>query len=113
MRLYRGKDDRLNGLVGGAVAGLSILFEKKERRVDIAQQMLVRYKVRRDTLYGKIADFVLILEPFKLFIMLVKQETFFTSSMVTLYCSPSLAVKCYMLIPCDLTHYPQISIRSC
>ncbi|CAO3647052.1 unnamed protein product [Mucor fragilis] len=42
MRLYRGKDDRLNGLVGGAVAGLSILFEKKERRVDIAQQMLVR-----------------------------------------------------------------------
>jgi hypothetical protein len=43
MRLYRGKDDRLNGLVGGAVAGLSILFEKKERRVDIAQQMLVRY----------------------------------------------------------------------
>jgi hypothetical protein len=44
MRLYRGKDDRLNGLVGGAVAGLSILFEKKERRVDIAQQLLVRYK---------------------------------------------------------------------
>ncbi|SAM04863.1 hypothetical protein [Absidia glauca] len=42
MRLYRGKDDRLNGLVGGAVAGLSILFEKKERRVDIAQQLLVR-----------------------------------------------------------------------
>ncbi|CAO3609883.1 unnamed protein product [Cunninghamella blakesleeana] len=42
MRIYRGKDDRLNGLVGGAVAGLSILFEKKERRVDIAQQMLVR-----------------------------------------------------------------------
>lgn len=42
MRLYRGKDDRLNGLVGGAVAGLSILFEKKERRVDIAQQMMVR-----------------------------------------------------------------------
>lgn len=42
MRLYRGKDDRLNGLVGGAVAGLSILFEKKERRLDIAQQMLVR-----------------------------------------------------------------------
>ena len=42
MRLYRGKDDRLNGFVGGAVAGLSILFEKKERRVDIAQQMLVR-----------------------------------------------------------------------
>ncbi|GAA5802042.1 hypothetical protein HPULCUR_007502 [Helicostylum pulchrum] len=42
MRLYRGKDDRLNGLVGGAVAGLSILCEKKERRVDIAQQMMVR-----------------------------------------------------------------------
>ncbi|KAI9486495.1 MAG: hypothetical protein EXX96DRAFT_534748 [Benjaminiella poitrasii] len=42
MRLYRGKDDRLNGLVSGAVAGLSILFEKKERRIDIAQQLLVR-----------------------------------------------------------------------
>ncbi|KAF7725989.1 hypothetical protein EC973_009135 [Apophysomyces ossiformis] len=42
MRIYRGKDDRLNGLVGGAVAGLSILFEKKERRVDIAQQLFVR-----------------------------------------------------------------------
>ncbi|OBZ87329.1 hypothetical protein A0J61_04629 [Choanephora cucurbitarum] len=42
MRYYRGKDDRLNGLVSGAIAGLSILFEKKERRVDIAQQLLVR-----------------------------------------------------------------------
>ncbi|KAI8337292.1 hypothetical protein BC941DRAFT_352914 [Chlamydoabsidia padenii] len=51
MRLYRGKDDRLNGLVGGAVAGLSILFEKKERRVDIAQQLLVR-----DIFYFKNGD---------------------------------------------------------
>ena len=42
MRYYRGKDDRLNGLVSGAIAGLSILFERKERRVDIAQQLLVR-----------------------------------------------------------------------
>ncbi|KAI8089945.1 uncharacterized protein BX664DRAFT_334285 [Halteromyces radiatus] len=42
MRIYRGKDDRLNGLISGAIAGLSILFEKKDRRVDIAQQLLVR-----------------------------------------------------------------------
>lgn len=42
MRIYRNKDDRLNGLVSGAIAGLSILFEKKERRVDIAQQLFVR-----------------------------------------------------------------------
>ncbi|KAI7906884.1 uncharacterized protein BX663DRAFT_426074 [Cokeromyces recurvatus] len=42
MRLYRGKDDRLNGLISGSIAGLSILFEKKERRIDISQQLLVR-----------------------------------------------------------------------
>ncbi|KAL0090897.1 hypothetical protein J3Q64DRAFT_1707611 [Phycomyces blakesleeanus] len=42
MRLYRGKEDRLNGFVGGAAAGLAILFEKPNRRVDIAQQLLVR-----------------------------------------------------------------------
>ncbi|KAI8393947.1 uncharacterized protein BYT42DRAFT_487758 [Radiomyces spectabilis] len=42
MRLARDKDDRLNGLVAGAVAGLSILFEKEDRRVNIAQQLLVR-----------------------------------------------------------------------
>jgi len=42
MRHYRGKEDRLNGMVAGSIAGLSILFEKKERRVDIAQQLFVR-----------------------------------------------------------------------
>jgi Tim17/Tim22/Tim23/Pmp24 family len=42
MRQYRGKEDRLNGMVAGTIAGLSILFEKKERRVDIAQQLFVR-----------------------------------------------------------------------
>ncbi|EIE89776.1 hypothetical protein RO3G_14487 [Rhizopus delemar RA 99-880] len=42
LRLYRKKDDRLNGLISGAVAGLSILFEKEERRIDLAQQLLVR-----------------------------------------------------------------------
>lgn len=43
MRVYRDKDDRLNGLVAGAVAGLAILCERQERRVDIAQQLFVRY----------------------------------------------------------------------
>lgn len=42
MRIYRQKDDRLNGLISGAIAGLSILFEKEERRVDLAQQLFVR-----------------------------------------------------------------------
>lgn len=42
LRHYRGKEDRLNGMIAGAIAGLSIMFEKKERRVDIAQQMFVR-----------------------------------------------------------------------
>ncbi|KAI8969195.1 hypothetical protein BDF20DRAFT_907926 [Mycotypha africana] len=42
MRLCRGKDDRLNGFVSGAIAGLSIMVEKKERRIDIAQQLFVR-----------------------------------------------------------------------
>lgn len=42
MRIYRDKDDRLNGLVAGAVAGLAILCEKQEKRVDIAQQLFVR-----------------------------------------------------------------------
>jgi hypothetical protein len=42
LRQYRGKEDRLNGMIAGTIAGLSILFEKKERRVDIAQQLFVR-----------------------------------------------------------------------
>ncbi|KAI8378960.1 hypothetical protein BD560DRAFT_453314 [Blakeslea trispora] len=54
MRYYRGKDDRLNGLVSGAIAGLSILFERKERRVDIAQQLLIR-----DIFYFKHGDALL------------------------------------------------------
>ncbi|KAI9022769.1 hypothetical protein CLU79DRAFT_804209 [Phycomyces nitens] len=54
MRLYRGKDDRLNGFIGGAVAGLAILFEKPNRRVDIAQQLLVR-----DIFYFKNGDSLL------------------------------------------------------
>lgn len=49
MRQYRGKEDRLNGMVAGAIAGLSILFEKKERRVDIAQQFFVRQVRNRDS----------------------------------------------------------------
>lgn len=42
MRIYRDKDDRLNGFVAGGVAGLAILCERADRRVDIAQQLLVR-----------------------------------------------------------------------
>ena len=42
MRVYRNKEDRLNGLIAGAVAGLAILCEKQEKRVDIAQQLFVR-----------------------------------------------------------------------
>ncbi|KAI8142242.1 hypothetical protein BJV82DRAFT_516914 [Fennellomyces sp. T-0311] len=54
MRVYRDKDDRLNGLVAGAVAGLAILCEKKEKRVDIAQQLFAR-----DIIYFKHGDALL------------------------------------------------------
>ncbi|KAJ3334132.1 hypothetical protein HDU76_008594 [Blyttiomyces sp. JEL0837] len=37
-----GKDDKVNGFVAGFVAGLSILAERKSRRIMIGQQMLVR-----------------------------------------------------------------------
>ncbi|KAJ3007942.1 hypothetical protein HKX48_008862 [Thoreauomyces humboldtii] len=42
LRLIRGRDDKLNGFVAGAVAGLALGFEEKSRRVAIAQQLLVR-----------------------------------------------------------------------
>ncbi|KAJ3162027.1 hypothetical protein HDU86_005725 [Geranomyces michiganensis] len=42
MRLVRKKDDKLNGFVAGACAGLAIGFEEKGRRINIAQQILVR-----------------------------------------------------------------------
>ncbi|KAF9142552.1 hypothetical protein BGX30_002696 [Mortierella sp. GBA39] len=42
LRLHRGKDDRINGAVAGAIAGLAILIESHERRVSFAQQMLIR-----------------------------------------------------------------------
>ncbi|KAF9433533.1 hypothetical protein BGZ76_009312 [Entomortierella beljakovae] len=42
LKLFRGKDDRINGAVAGAIAGLSILIESPERRVSFAQTMLVR-----------------------------------------------------------------------
>ncbi|KAF9175578.1 hypothetical protein BGX21_004852 [Mortierella sp. AD011] len=42
LRLYRGKDDRLNGAIAGAIAGLSILIESHDRRVTFAQTMLIR-----------------------------------------------------------------------
>ncbi|KAG0238773.1 hypothetical protein BGW42_002639 [Actinomortierella wolfii] len=42
LKLHRGKDDRINGAIAGAIAGLAILIESHERRVTFAQQMLVR-----------------------------------------------------------------------
>ncbi|KAF9919776.1 hypothetical protein FBU30_010549 [Linnemannia zychae] len=42
LKLYRGKDDRINGAIAGAIAGLAILIETHERRVTFAQQMLIR-----------------------------------------------------------------------
>ncbi|KAF9432834.1 hypothetical protein BGZ76_010252 [Entomortierella beljakovae] len=41
-KLYRGKDDRINGAIAGAIAGLAILVENPERRVTFAQQMFMR-----------------------------------------------------------------------
>ncbi|KAG0212528.1 hypothetical protein BGX28_006126 [Mortierella sp. GBA30] len=40
--LYRGADDKVNGVVAGAIAGLAILIETHERRVTFAQQMFIR-----------------------------------------------------------------------
>ncbi|KAI8064366.1 hypothetical protein BC940DRAFT_242492 [Gongronella butleri] len=54
LRLYRQKDDRWHGFVAGAVAGLSILFEKRERRVEMAQQLFAR-----DIFYMKNGDALL------------------------------------------------------
>ncbi|KAI8602325.1 hypothetical protein EDD21DRAFT_372230 [Dissophora ornata] len=42
LKLYRGTDDRINGAIAGAVAGLAILIESHERRVTFAQQMFIR-----------------------------------------------------------------------
>ncbi|CAG8501558.1 8173_t:CDS:2 [Ambispora leptoticha] len=42
LRHTRGKDDMWNGMVAGSIAGLSILAEKRERRITIAQQLFVR-----------------------------------------------------------------------
>ncbi|KAF9204566.1 hypothetical protein BGZ49_005151, partial [Haplosporangium sp. Z 27] len=42
LKLYRGTDDRINGAIAGAIAGLSILIENHERRVTFAQQMFIR-----------------------------------------------------------------------
>ncbi|KAI9323625.1 hypothetical protein BX666DRAFT_1847844 [Dichotomocladium elegans] len=55
MRIQRDKDDRLNGLVAGAVAGLAILCERQERRVDIAQQLDILYFKNGDALLFALA----------------------------------------------------------
>jgi hypothetical protein len=102
MRLYRGKDDRLNGLVSGAVAGLSILFEKKERRVDIAQQLLVRYMEHHfSTFFLDLVKSCVTLksiELYKQFIMQARPVISFTLKMVTPCCLLLLVDKCCMLI---------------
>ncbi|KAF9930300.1 hypothetical protein FBU30_000646 [Linnemannia zychae] len=42
LKLYRGTDDRINGAMAGAIAGLALLIETPERRVTFAQQMFLR-----------------------------------------------------------------------
>ncbi|KAG0051187.1 hypothetical protein BGZ83_004008 [Gryganskiella cystojenkinii] len=42
LKLYRGTDDRVNGAIAGAIAGLALFVESPERRVTFAQQMFVR-----------------------------------------------------------------------
>ncbi|CAG8623475.1 8901_t:CDS:10 [Acaulospora morrowiae] len=42
LRHVRGIDDRWNGFIAGAIAGISLAAEKRERRITIAQQMFVR-----------------------------------------------------------------------
>ncbi|KAG0357684.1 hypothetical protein BG005_003241 [Podila minutissima] len=42
LKLYRGTDDRINGAIAGAIAGLSLIIETRERRVTFAQQMFIR-----------------------------------------------------------------------
>lgn len=42
MRIYRQKSDRLNSAVGGALAGLSLLFLPKDTRCTFSVQMLLR-----------------------------------------------------------------------
>ncbi|KAG0312870.1 hypothetical protein BGZ97_010763 [Linnemannia gamsii] len=42
LNLYRGTDDRINGAIAGAVAGLALFIEAPERRVTFAQQMFIR-----------------------------------------------------------------------
>ncbi|CAG8495434.1 8895_t:CDS:10 [Funneliformis mosseae] len=42
LRYVRKKDDHWNGFVAGSIAGISILAEKRERRISIAQQLFVR-----------------------------------------------------------------------
>ncbi|KAF9907226.1 hypothetical protein EC991_011216 [Linnemannia zychae] len=42
LNLYRGTDDRINGAIAGAIAGLALFIEAPERRVTFAQQMFIR-----------------------------------------------------------------------
>lgn len=57
MRVERKKDDRLNSAVAGGIASIALIFEKKDTRVAIAQQMFVR---ALQALYnaGKSRDYV-------------------------------------------------------
>ncbi|CAI2172601.1 3260_t:CDS:10 [Funneliformis geosporum] len=42
LRYVRKEDDHWNGLAAGSIAGISIMAEKRERRISIAQQLFVR-----------------------------------------------------------------------
>nr|CAG8577667.1 8354_t:CDS:2 [Entrophospora candida]CAG8592414.1 599_t:CDS:2 [Entrophospora candida] len=42
LRYMRNKDDKWNSFIAGSIAGISLLAEKRERRVAISQQLFVR-----------------------------------------------------------------------
>jgi len=42
LRYTRNKDDKWNSFVAGSIAGFSLLAEKRERRIEISQQLFVR-----------------------------------------------------------------------
>lgn len=100
MRVYRGKEDRLNGLIAGAVAGLAILCEKQEKRVDIGQQLFVRYALAIVE-GGRINHWMLTVyqELCKVFIMREKQEIYCTLRTAMLYYLDSHVHRFSMLIP--------------
>ncbi|CAG8753032.1 9921_t:CDS:2, partial [Cetraspora pellucida] len=46
LRYIRKKDDKWNSFIAGSIAGISLIAEKRERRITITQQMFVRGRTR-------------------------------------------------------------------